>query len=333
MTGLQYTLMYNAKTNLTYAAYEAARAGAIEHASPAQIEAGLLKGMLPYLSANRHVVGNNALLLEEIKQTEAPFMKIEIINPTDKAFDDFNNPILQQTLKTDHKVIPNKQVDLENLQSLEGTSSGMSIFDANVLKLRITYGYKPSIPFAKDLFSSLTSFISAPKDAFSTKLLMAQRIPIVVDVSAQMLSPAVQNGLPAASNNPGNSDDYVVGEHEPPDLATIPDLSEINLPDEYEGMSREEIIADIKANGGVNTRGDVNDKDWIKLLVALGVVTLGASQLDHLNAGLTEEGSFTNSDWVSDLSLTNNNSCSFDATSGYGVSPDTSGEEDNSQDY
>ena len=37
MNGLQYTLMYNAKTNLTYASYEAARAGAIENASPQQI--------------------------------------------------------------------------------------------------------------------------------------------------------------------------------------------------------------------------------------------------------------------------------------------------------
>ncbi len=162
MNGLQYTLMYNAKTNLTYASYEAARAGAIENASPQQIEMGLLKGFLPYLSANKGIGGgelDNAKVFALAKATEAPFTKIEIINPTAQAFNDFNSPILQQTLGTKQKVIPNKLTDIENLKSKPGASSGVNISEANVLKLRITYGYKPNIPLVGGIFAKAFNFL------------------------------------------------------------------------------------------------------------------------------------------------------------------------------
>lgn len=297
MTGLQYTLMYNAKANLTYAAYEAARAGAIHHADPEKIEEGLLKGMLPYISANTgSSIDNtllssidNTLLLQKVKVTEAPFMKVEIISPTAKAFDDFNNTTLQQVLKTNRKVIPNKQTDIENIGSTNGSSSGVSIHEANVLKLRITYGYKPNIPIAKNLLSSIDSFIKGPRDAFSTRLLATQRIPIVVDVSSQMLSAAVQNGLGTVSYNPGNGGGGTTGDHQ------LPDLSAINIPPEYEGMSREEILADITANSGAKARKNRNDKDWITLLIALGVITVGASQMDNLGSSFDANGKLDNS--------------------------------------
>ena len=162
MLGVQYTLMYNAKSNLTYAGYEAARAGAIHHADPQKIQEGLLKGLLPYLNANGNGLVktsngtvDNIAMLKQAQLTEAPFMKIEIISPNKQAFDDFNNPTLQQLLKTTHKVIPNKQTDFENLKDKVGSSSGLTIAEANVLKLRVTYGYKPEIPLAKNMMSSL----------------------------------------------------------------------------------------------------------------------------------------------------------------------------------
>lgn len=325
MTGLQYTLMYNAKTNFTYASYEAARAGAIHNASPEKIQEGLLKGFLPYISANTGSKIPNTLLLQKAKITEAPFMKIEIISPTEKAFNDFNDETLQKILKTDRKVIPNKKTDMDNLKTKKGASSGISISEANVLKLRITYGYKPTIPIAKNLLSSMYSFLNGPKDSFSTKLLATKRIPIVVDVSAQMLSPAVENGLKTVAYNPGNTNGGTVGDHK------LPDLSEINLPPEYEGMSREEILEDIKNNGGTSAGKGSSDKDWLKLLIALGVITVGASQMDNLESSFNANGDAVNPDFLSDLNSSsgNANQCSAGPTS-YGY-PATNN--DNGQDY
>lgn len=295
MTGLQYTLMYNAKTNLTYASYEAARAGAIHHADPEKIEEGLLKGLSPYLSADNGITIDNKALLQKVKASESSFMKVEIISPTAEAFNDFNNKTLQKVLKTDRLVIPNKQTDIENLANKSGTSSGVSIHEANVLKLRITYGYKPNIPIAKNLLSSVYSYLNGPKDPFSKKLLATQRIPIVVDVSSQMLSPAIQNGLKTIAFNPGNASGNIEGGHE------IPDLSDIKLPPEYEGLTRDEIIADIMANGGINSGKNKNNKDWLKLLIALGIITIGASQMDNINNSFDVNGNFTDSDQLSDF--------------------------------
>lgn len=303
MTGLQYTLMYNAKTNFTYAAYEAARAGAIHNASPKKIEEGLIKGFLPYISANTGSKLPNSVLLQKAKATEAPFMKVEIISPTEEAFNDFNNPTLQKILKTDRKVIPNKKIDMDNLNSKKGASSGVSISEANVLKLRVTYGYKPNIPIAKNLLNSIYSFLNGPKDSFGAKLLATKRIPIIVDVSAQMLSPAVQNGLKTVSYNPGNTTGSIIGDHK------LPDLSEINLPPEYEGMSREEILEDIRMNGGTNVGKSSNDKDWLKLLIALGVITIGASQMDKFENSFNDNGEATSLDFVSDFGSQGLNQC------------------------
>ena len=286
MNGLQYTLMYNAKTNLTYASYEAARAGAIENASPQQIEMGLLKGFLPYLSANKGIGGG----------------KLDNAKVFALAFNDFNSPILQKTLGTKQKVIPNKLTDMENLKSKPGASSGVNISEANVLKLRITYGYKPTIPLVGGFFAKAFDFLSGPKDAFSAMLFASNRIPIVVDVSSQMLSPAIQNTLKVASNNPGTGTGTVGDNHQ------LPDLSTVKLPGKYEGMSREEIIEDIRANGGINTDSNTSNKDWLKLLIALGIITLGASQMDDIDDAFDANGNIVDSDLVSDFQ--NQNTCS-----------------------
>lgn len=286
MLGVQYTLMYNAKSNLTYAGYEAARAGAIHHADPQKIQEGLLKGLLPYLNANgnglvktNNGTVDNIAMLKQAQLTEAPFMKIEIISPNKQAFDDFNNPTLQQLLKTTHKVIPNKQTDFENLKDKVGSSSGLTIAEANVLKLRVTYGYKPEIPLAKNMMSSLYSFLMGPKDSFSLKLLATSRIPMVVDVSAQMLSPPVENGLATLAYNPGGAPSIPAGNN------TLPNMGGVTLPPEYQGMTPDQILAKIISEGGTgNTNGGAgsigvgnnSNNNWLAILIALGLVAAGS---------------------------------------------------------
>ncbi|MDI4498705.1 hypothetical protein E6P70_10070 [Moraxella nonliquefaciens] len=286
MIGIQYALMYNAKTNITYASYEAARAGAINHADPQAIENGLLKGLLPLLSTKLKSEGikvdttnlltatvQNKLALEKLKFDEARFMKIEIISPNEAAFNACNNVQLQKILNTTNKVIPNKHNDIQNYKC---SDPNISISQANVLKLRITYGYKPKIPLAKDMFVSIASFVRGSQEKFDLKLLAFDRIPITVDVSAQMLSPAVENGLQTKSYIPPKGD---------MPLSTgikLPDVSGIKLPEGYENMSVDEIIDILskEENGGAGSIGTAKSKkDWLAILVALGVIGAGAYQL------------------------------------------------------
>ena len=291
MIGIQYALMYNARTNITYASYEAARAGAINHADPQAIEDGLLKGLLPLLSTNLKsfkadttnpltATAQGKLALEKLKFDEARFMKIEIISPNEAAFDACNNTQLQKILNTTNKVIPNKHNDIQNYKC---SDPNISISQANVLKLRITYGYKPKIPLAKDMFVSIASFVRGSQEKFDLKLLASDRIPITVDVSAQMLSPAVENGLQTKS--------YVPPKGDMP-LSTgikLPDVSGIKLPEGYENMSVDEIIDILskEENGGAGSIGTAKSKkDWLAILVALGVIGVGAYKLGNDGGGV-----------------------------------------------
>lgn len=291
MIGIQYALMYNARTNIIYASYEAARAGAINHADPQAIEDGLLKGLLPLLSTNLKsfkadttnpltATAQGKLALEKLKFDEARFMKIEIISPNEAAFDACNNTQLQKILNTTNKVIPNKHSDIQNYKC---SDPNISISQANVLKLRITYGYKPKIPLAKDMFVSIASFVRGSQEKFDLKLLASDRIPITVDVSAQMLSPAVENGLQTKS--------YVPPKGDMP-LSTgikLPDVSGIKLPEGYENMSVDEIIDILskEENGGAGSIGTAKSKkDWLAILVALGVIGVGAYKLGNDGGGV-----------------------------------------------
>lgn len=291
MIGIQYALMYNARTNITYASYEAARAGAINHADPQAIEDGLLKGLLPLLSTNLKsfkadttnpltATAQGKLALEKLKFDEARFMKIEIISPNEAAFDACNNTQLQKILNTTNKVIPNKHNDIQNYKC---SDPNISISQANVLKLRITYGYKPKIPLAKDMFVSIASFVRGSQEKFDLKLLASDRIPITVDVSAQMLSPAVENGLQTKSYVPPKGDMPL------PTGIKLPDVSGIKLPEGYEDMSVDEIIDILskEENGGAGSIGTAKSKkDWLAILVALGVIGAGAYQLGGDGGGV-----------------------------------------------
>lgn len=232
LIGIQYGLIYVARLNVTYAAYEAVRAGAIYNADPARIQNAFFKGLVPYFSTpgvhlpgnvhiNSPITGKNpnlaqvglqgTALKEIIKKTESAFVHIHMINPSKASFDDWNDPILATAYKIktgkNVRVIPNENLDSKN-KNIK-IKSKQNIQDANVLKLRFVYGYEPRIPLMKNVFSSLTSFFTSDRDAASIRMIAAGRIPIVVDISSQMLSPPIEGGLPT---NTVNRDGYIVGE-------------------------------------------------------------------------------------------------------------------------
>lgn len=232
LAGIQYGLIYVARLNITYAAYEAARSGAIYNADPVRIQNAFFKGLVPYFSTpgiylpndvhiSSPITGKNpniaqvglqgTALKEIIKKSESAFMQMHMVNPTKASFDDWNDATLAKAyqIKTGQQVriIPNDDLDTKPMIIKE--KSKQNIQDANVLKLRFIYGYEPRIPLMKSVFSALTSFFTSDRDAVSLRILAAGRIPIVVDISAQMLSPAIEGGLP---RNSTNKNGYMISE-------------------------------------------------------------------------------------------------------------------------
>ena len=227
LAGIQYALIYNAKLNVTYAAYEAARAGALANADTSKIEDAFYKGLVPfysttgiYLPGNIHIrspfkaglsSSNDATLAaggwalrEAIKKTESAFVGVHMVNPSKASFDDWSDPVLQKAYLikagVNTRIIPNRDLAIKDKGTIKQKSK-QTLSDANVLKLRITYGYEPRVPMMRKVFSAVTSFFGSQRDSVSARILASGRIPIVVDMSAQMLSPPIERNLPASTVN------------------------------------------------------------------------------------------------------------------------------------
>jgi len=85
--------------------------------------------------------------------------------------------------------------------------SGQTLLDANLLKLRITYGIpeQKQIPLAGPFINGALGFLhSGDSDAFRQGLVAAGRIPVVTATVMRMQSPAIESGnasSPGAGNN------------------------------------------------------------------------------------------------------------------------------------
>lgn len=216
MAGVQFAMVQQARLNLDYAAYEAVRAGARKNASPLSIRDAWYRALVPMLVSTRSLTGlqlpadplaAGKEAREAAIRMEQPYLRMEILNPNKLAFDDFADPVLQKIMRTGSaRVIAND--GLEARPDTIGARSGVSIQDANVLKLRITYGYQPRIPLVRRLFTASLALAKGGGDPFKTALLAEGRIPIVVDAVMPMISPPIENAWmqpgKEAEGNPSN---------------------------------------------------------------------------------------------------------------------------------
>lgn len=198
---LQFALIYNAKTTLTYAAFEAVRAGAVNYADRQAIEYALARGLAPlYTSVNpadgmmdkiNSVKASRDRVLAEIQAGDYVF--IERLSPSPSAFSAHGIPDPNGKFS---KVIPNDNLIYRSALP----KGGVSIQDANLLKLRVTYCYPMYVPIISNTIKRLMGLMSDPDpipgwtppklDAFKSKCYQDNRFPIVAQGIARMQTPA-----------------------------------------------------------------------------------------------------------------------------------------------
>ena len=215
---MQTAFVFYAKSNINYAAYEAARAGSMDHASVASITTAFTKGMVPYYGGGK-TTSELAKTLKKIVDEEMtsvpPPLRVEIISPTQESFEDYNSPKLQARYKTSEPVIPNVGLDVlscprdaSGCQSDPKTNqSGQTLLDANLLKLRITYGIPKAkqMPLVGRFYTwALGKLGAGAGDPYKQSLIDAGRIPVVVHTTLRMQSDPIRNALMISSPGPGN---------------------------------------------------------------------------------------------------------------------------------
>jgi hypothetical protein len=188
----QFALIYRAKATLDYATFQAAREGAVNHASISAIRGGLAAGLTPLYTVKPDADDLTKAYGRAMAAVRLPHIThIQIINPTKAAFNDF---AVQDTY-TGKKEIPNDNLAYRSTEV--GKHSSMNVQDANILKIRVTYGYKLIVPLIKPIIlGAFKVFGKGPpvgKDGFQTAMLNTGHLPLESQAIVRMQSPAFEN--------------------------------------------------------------------------------------------------------------------------------------------
>jgi uncharacterized membrane protein (UPF0127 family) len=199
---IQYGMLFSAKNQINHAAFMAARAGAAMHADLGEVGEAYARGLAP-IYAKGATADAMAQAVASAKADQAQHVRIELLNPTRESFDDWNEPGLQAYLKTgSRRVIPNSGKRFENQGT--GPTSGQTIHDANLIKLRITHGYEPKIPLVNRIYKLYLTWLDPKNDDFYTRQVEDGRIPVVTAVTLQMQSDAIEPDNPVSFPGAGN---------------------------------------------------------------------------------------------------------------------------------
>jgi hypothetical protein len=204
---VQLGLMFVAREVVDEAAFVAARAGAVNNAQVDAMRSALQRALIPFYqdtTTTNDTARIGAALGRSLADTLIPCsstipfpcaLEVTRLNPSDQAFDDFGLTDAQN-----HTYIPNDSLDYRP-HSVQGASSGLSIQDANVLKIKVTYGYPLKVPLMAATFNTIMCLAPQGIGAFGHTAFMGTagdcirfykqgRVPIVAYATVQMQTPA-----------------------------------------------------------------------------------------------------------------------------------------------
>ncbi|PHV07909.1 pilus assembly protein TadG [Janthinobacterium sp. BJB412] len=139
---IQFALLYQARATLNYAALLAARAGAVHNGSATSMRVALASGLAPLFASEPTMSDYTGAVLKANLETAAlsNLTKIDVLNPTAKALQDF----ARARLDGSGRELPNDTLNYRN--PTPGTKSALSVQDANILHVRVSYCYRLIVP-------------------------------------------------------------------------------------------------------------------------------------------------------------------------------------------
>lgn len=156
---IQFGMLYHAKATLNLAAFEAARAGALNQGKAAAMKLGLANGLRPLFTYN---TDHGAVIagFDVAKGEVDGYAKIEVINPSDEAIRHWKGRI------------PNDNL----LYARDATPSGLTRQDANLLKIKVTYCYPLQVFLIRN---TIVALVRSNADAFTRACYDGYRLPII----------------------------------------------------------------------------------------------------------------------------------------------------------
>lgn len=190
----QFVLIYRAKTLLDFAALQAARAGAVSGVDASQMRSALETGMAPLYASSPDVAGAAAARAKVEVLWKNPLLspRIEVISPTRAAYSEF-----RERQNDGRWALPNDNLAF---RSANIGGSGVSVQDANILKIKVTYPMPLIVPFADRVIAGLSDLLTEGESYRPASMLIEdpltghRRMPIESYAIVRMQSPVYDSG-------------------------------------------------------------------------------------------------------------------------------------------
>lgn len=210
----QFTLIYKAKITLNYATFEAVRAGAVNNARLSAVKQAFARGMAPLYTHRDTVEAVHTARKQVTDELDAgDQVCIERLNPITQDFSDHQiaNTYFPDPNLTESTAIPVDNLYYRSDKSTSGPGGGagrVSIQDATLLKIKVTYCYPLYVPFLNRVIpewftgtSEVTRFTGdatqashdAGFGAFKQACINNRQLPITASAVMRMQTPVVND--------------------------------------------------------------------------------------------------------------------------------------------
>lgn len=169
---IQFGLIYQARATLNQAAFQVARAGAINGGDSAKMKEALVIWLTPLFTFGKTATDIKTGYARAKSEVDK-YGHIERISPDDAVFTDFGDPL------------PND--NLMYRSTAPGSASGLSVQEANMLKVKVVYCYKLIVPLVNTMIDTFAQATTAYKTYCTGRA--DRNIPIVTSAVMRMQSP------------------------------------------------------------------------------------------------------------------------------------------------
>ncbi|WP_242702633.1 MULTISPECIES: TadE/TadG family type IV pilus assembly protein [Achromobacter] len=179
---------------------EASRAGATTHGDPVRMRTAFLQALLPLHADIQGQAGarrrQNAELAALTAISGTHPWRIEVLLPDEQSFREHARPDLKLPVAQGLRVIDNSYQDLQHARR-PPRPGGQSIFQANTLKLRLTYLHKPLLPPLRALLAVLGPDINSYAGNAQAKGLLPLRMELETEMHSHPADWARRTPQPA----------------------------------------------------------------------------------------------------------------------------------------
>lgn len=161
---IQFALIYQARATLNHAALLAARAGALNNGDAGKMRTALASGLAPLFATEPSMGGYVKAVAKANFETVAAanMVKLDVLNPTRAALSDFGRPRVDGM---GGKELPSDTLSYRT--TTPGSSSRISVQDANILHVRVSYCLRLIVPVMDRVISAGVNALSPTSAALS----------------------------------------------------------------------------------------------------------------------------------------------------------------------